>query len=407
MRLLLGILASVSCLASLASAACQQSNLTSGSQTSGAVYQLYMPETGCWNGFMVVFAHGYVAPQLPIGVPQDQLTINGLSLPATFNQLGYGFAASSFSKNGLAILQGVNDTRDLVQNILNPMLGPKGTYLVGPSEGGLVTTLSAEQFPKVYNTAGAACGPIGSFQAQINYLGDFRVVFDYFFPGVLPGDVINIPAEVIADWDTVYEPKITAALSANPQAATQLINVLHAAVTSDPATISETVLGALWYNVFGTADAEATLGGQPFDNHNRFYLGSSNDFLLNQKVQRYTASPTALAAVAAGYETTGRLQMPIVTLHTTLDPIIPYWHEPLYTLKTLFDGTLLKRINIPATAYGHCAFTEGDILTAFVLIVLEDIGKDLSEQVQAVLSPAHREEFVTSLRRNADVLRTK
>ncbi len=228
-----------------ASAACVQSNLTTGTQTDGAVYDLYMPETGCWNGNLVIFAHGYVAPGLPIGVPQDQLTIGGLSLPSTFNQLGYGFAASSYDKNGLAIVQGVNDTEDLVQNILRPQLKPNRVYLIGASEGGLVTVLSAEQLPHVYNAAGAACGPIGSFQGQINYLGDFRVIFDYFFPGVIPGSPINIPTEVMTDWTTVYEPKILAALEANPSAAAQLIKVTGAAVTSDPTTVGETVLGIL------------------------------------------------------------------------------------------------------------------------------------------------------------------
>ena len=407
MRLLLAILVSAFALAGLAPAACQQSNLTNGSQSSGAVYQLYMPESSCWNGNLVVYAHGYVAPQLPIGVPQDQLSVGGLSLPVTFNQLGYAFAASSYSKNGLAIVQGVNDTKDLTQNILDPMLHPKRVYLVGPSEGGLVTVLSAEQLPQVYNTAGAGCGPIGNFQAQINYLGDFRVVFDYFFPGVIPGDVINVPQEAITDWDAVYVPNITAALAANPTAAAQLIRVVNAAVTSDPSTIPKTVLAALWYNVFGTADAAATLGGQPYDNHNRFYFGSSNDLLLNEKVQRYTASPAALAAVAASYQTSGRLKMPIVTMHTTLDPEVPYWHENLYTFKTFSAGTFSKRIHLPVSSYGHCAFTSGDILTAFVLIVLEDIGQNISSQVESVLPPSHLEEFKSALRRNEGALRSK
>jgi pimeloyl-ACP methyl ester carboxylesterase len=249
----------ISALAGLCSGACLQSNLTTGTQSSGAVYVLYQPEASCWNGSLVMFAHGYVAPGGSLAVPQDQLTIGGISLPAVFNQLGYAFAASSFSKNGLAIVQGVNDTRDLVQNILDPLLKPKRVYLIGASEGGLVTALSAEQLPNVYNSAGAACGPIGSFQGQINYFGDFRVIFDYFFPRV----------------------------------------------------------------ILGTADANATLGGQPFDNHSRIYFGSSNDFLLNLRVERYTASPAALAAVAGNYETSGKLKIPIVTLHTTGDPIIP------------------------------------------------------------------------------------
>ena len=181
--------------------ACQQSNLTQGTRPDGAQYMIWMPETSCWNGDMVIFAHGYVAPGQPIAVPLDQLVVDGVSLPATFNQLGYGFAASSYSKNGLAIVQGFDDTEDLAQNVLRPMFSPHRTYLIGASEGGLVTALSAEQLPHVYNGAGAACGPIGSFQGQIDYFGDFRVIFDYFFPGVLPGTPVNIPPNLISRLD--------------------------------------------------------------------------------------------------------------------------------------------------------------------------------------------------------------
>ncbi len=373
MRVSLRILFLTSVLAGLASATCVQSNLSTGVQSDGAVYDVFMPEPTCWNGAVVVFAHGFVAPGAPLAVPLDQLTIGGAFLPAAFNALGFGFAASSYSKNGLAIVQGVNDTRDLVQNVLQPNLHPKLAYLIGASEGGLVAALSAEQLPQVYSVAGAACGPIGSFQGQVNYFGDFRVVFDYFFPGLIPTSPVSISSEVMADWETVYVPEITAALAANPSKTAQLINVMHAPVTSDPTTVAETVLGALWYNVFATNDAVATLSGQPFDNHDRIYLGSANDLLLNLKIERFHASPTALAAIAAHYETSGKLKMPMVTLHTTGDPIIPYWHEPLYTLKTLSAGTFLKRTNLPVAAYGHCAFTAQDVFAAFDLMVLRSM----------------------------------
>ena len=394
-------------LSGAAFSACQQSNLSTGIQSSGALYGVWMPETSCWNGDVVVFAHGYVAPNEPPGVPADQLTIGGISLPATFNQLGYGFAASGYSKNGLAIVQGFNDTKNLVQAILKPTLAPKRIYLIGASEGGLVAALSAEQLPQVYNAAGAACGPIGSFQDQIDYFGDFRVIFDYFFPGILPdsppASPVNIPQEVMDDWTTVYEPKIVAALEGNPSAAAQLISVMSAAVTSDPDTVAETVLAALWYNVYATDDAVSTLGGQPYDNHNRYYFGSKNDALLNAKVERFTADPKALAAVQAQYETSGKLSMPVVTIHTTLDPVIPYWQEPLYTLKTILAGSFLKRVNLPINAYGHCAFTGGQVLAAFDLIVLLDDGQSLLTEIENALSEEQRPDFVSAAR-NAGLL---
>ena len=60
---------------------------------------------------------------------------------------------------------------------------------------------------------------------------------------------------------------------------------------ANPATIAQTTLNVLMYNVFGGTDAEDKLGGNPYGNRLRWYSGSSNDLRLNLRVQRYSASP--------------------------------------------------------------------------------------------------------------------
>ena len=92
---------------------------------------------------------------------------------------------------------------------------------------------------------------------------------------------------------------------------------------NDPSTLYETVQGLLWYQVYATEDVEKKLGGQPYDNAKRFYTGSANDALLNQKVFRAQADARAVAAMQA-YQTTGKLRVPLVTMHTTGDEIVPY-----------------------------------------------------------------------------------
>lgn len=137
-----------------------------------------------------------------------------------------------------------------------------------------------EQRPDVFAGGLALCGPLGSFQRQINYLGDFRVVFDRFFKGVLPGTAIDPDPDGVVSfhWDS-YADAIEAALRSRPGRAAQLLRVMR--VPHDPDdvdTIVEVVVDNLWYNVFGAPDAQGKLGGQPFDNTHRFYTGSSNDF---------------------------------------------------------------------------------------------------------------------------------
>ena len=352
-----------------------------GVQASGALYRICMPAPGRWNGGLVVYAHGYIAFNEPLRIPDDRFELpNGeeISVAQIANALGFAFATTSYSTNGLAVRQGVADVRDLVDIFIEKHRRPRRVYLVGGSEGGIVTALTVEKYPRVFDGGVAACGPIGDFRKQIDYIGDFRVVFDYFFPGVIPGDPTDIPQEVIDNWDTVYEPNIIDAVSANPDATEQLLRVTGAPTDkNDPQTVFQTVVGVLWYNVFGTNDAIEKLGGQPFDNTQRVYAGSDNDVGLNQGVRRVAADPAALAEIEAHYQASGRLRSPVITIHTLGDQIIPYWHEPLYRQKVQASGSGSLHVNIPVNRYGHCNFQVSELLAAFALLLLKTDGLEL------------------------------
>jgi len=351
-------------------------NCVEGTQMSGAVYRICMPTALPWNGDLVLYAHGYV-PDLgqPVAIPEDQLWLSGVYIPDLINSMGYAFATTSYSANGLAVIEGVADVRDLVR-VFKKMVGPaqvNHVFLVGVSEGGLVTALAIEKFPDVFSGGLAACGPVGDFREQINYWGDFRVVFDYFFPGALPlwsPQDVMVPPEVMANWETVYAQAIALKASQSPIETQQLLSVTQAPIDpADPNSTFETVLGILWYNVFATNDAIAKLRGQPFDNNPCSYTGSANDALLNATVQRFDADRLALNLIASHYQTSGALQVPLVTIHTTGDPIVPYWHESLYSAKVLANGVGPLHTNIPVSRYGHCNFTVGEVLGAFQMVV--------------------------------------
>ena len=140
-----------------------------GTQTSGAVYRICMPPNWWYNGDLVIYAHGYVAPYEPVAIPEDQLCLpdNGPCLPDIINVLGYGFATTSYSTNGLAVQQGVADVVDLVNVFAQTHGQPNHVYLVGVSEGGLVTALTTEQYPNIFDGGVAACGPVGQLLRQL------------------------------------------------------------------------------------------------------------------------------------------------------------------------------------------------------------------------------------------------
>src|SRR5262249_24814806 len=70
---------------------------------------------------------------------------------------------------------------------------PVKTYVVGTSEGGLIAIDLAEGFPSQYNGALSVCGVVAGAPISWQRTGDGRVVFDYFFPGVLPGYLLHMP----------------------------------------------------------------------------------------------------------------------------------------------------------------------------------------------------------------------
>ncbi len=73
---------------------------------------LYCVPTSGWNGDLVVYGHGYVALNAPLDFYNLTMPDGGY-LPAVVQQLGYAFATTSYRRNGLAFLEGVQDIANL------------------------------------------------------------------------------------------------------------------------------------------------------------------------------------------------------------------------------------------------------------------------------------------------------
>ena len=335
----------------------------------GALSRICIPSSG-WNGNLVAYAHGYVAFNEPIGFYHLDLP-DGTNLPNLVQSLGFAFATTSYRENGLAAVDAVDDIRELVESFANVAgQAANKVYLAGVSEGGLVTALAAERTPELFTGALSTCGPIGTFRGQVNYVGDVRAIFDVYFPGVLPGSAIDVPDAVIANWETQYLPAITSAVNAKPDQAKAVLRIAHVPFDPNDATaVARSMTDVLWYAVFATNDASAKLGGNPYDNTSRWYSGSANDLLLNLLVHRYAAAPAALTALGA-YETSGQLTIPMITLHTVGDDVIPFAHEPLYAAKAQFSGRG-ELVPLPVLAYGHCNFTSAQVLSSFLLLLFQ------------------------------------
>jgi pimeloyl-ACP methyl ester carboxylesterase len=352
-----------------------------------------------FNGRLVIWAHGFQDAGTDIGIPLDQLCFDGICIPDLVASMGFAFATNSYRRTGLAVREGAADILDLVEIFISYAGTPDQIYLVGASEGGLITTLLAESYPDVFDAGYALCGPIGDFPYQINYFGDARVTFEYFFPNQIPGyGIFNSDYTPIApdEWNDYFQNVITHLLLDNPSKALQWIKV--AKLPYDASDQKNTMLNSskdvLRYAILNLQDAIQQLGGIPFDNSWKWYKGSANDFKLNWRVKRFRANAAALNEMKNYYNTSGYLEIPLITMHTTKDQQVPYVHEFLYNLKTLANGSLIAdHINIPIDRYGHCEFTVEEALAGFAIMLLYNGDLQLLSGVGSILQGNQLESF--------------
>ena len=369
-----------------------------GLQASGSIYRICMPAPGEYNGDLVIWAHGFQDAGTPVQIPEDQLVVGGISIPEVVNTLGFGFATNSYSKTGLAVRQGMADILDLIAIYTAQQGAPRRVYLTGASEGGLITTLLIERHPETFTGGLAACGPIGDFPSQIGYFGDARLIFELFFPGLIPGDPFNPPQTLADNWETYYAQVVRPVVfdPANRTKLQQWARIARLPFDSGDVlnTLDVSVHDVLRYAVVNSKDAATTLGGFPYDNRSRVYTGSDNDFLLNLLVPRFRADAAAMAEMRTYYNTRGQLAVPLVTIHTTRDQQVPQWHQVLYTLKTVSTGDFLT-LHVPLTVnrFEHCNFKAEEVLVSFGLL-LQATGAPLSAaNIATVVPPESQAQF--------------
>jgi pimeloyl-ACP methyl ester carboxylesterase len=331
-----------------------------GATGPGSLYKLFYPAV--WNGDLVIYSHGYVAPGEPIALPEVD------PLPGILTGFGYGVAYSSFSENGYAIKDAVQRTRQL-RGIFASRFGmPNRTYLAGHSEGAIIALMLAEKNPKLFDGALPMCGLVGGGPLQVEYLLNLRVLFDYFYPGVIPGTVFEIPQWL--DFDAHVVPAVTLAISTNLAPAIEMAGVdqLEIQYVSIPELIGS-ILSGLYYNIVGTEDLLGRTHGRIMvGNMNTVYLGSLDDDALNAGVQRYEATPDAANYLERWYQPSGKLAIPVVTLHTTRDGAVPFFHEAAYAGLVSAAGRSDMLLQLPVDAFGHCNFSDLDHLNAFLAL---------------------------------------
>jgi pimeloyl-ACP methyl ester carboxylesterase len=335
----------------------------------GSVYRLVRPPN--WNGILLLYAHAYVSKDTPVAIPPDaQLVISLLA------SQGFAVAVSSFSENGWVVKDGTQRTHQLLGLFKSTFGNPARVYAAGASMGGLIAINLIEKWPNQFAGVLPACAVAGGVARQYDYALNVRVLFDLFYPGVLPGTAVDVPPGLDATQDIV-NPAI-AAMAANPLGAAAIASITQIPVpfASGPElfeSIATALVGAAAYPEI----LALTHGAPYFDNMATQYTGAlpaATLAFINANVQRFSGSPAGRHAVERHYTPTGDLRLPALTLSTFRDPVIPGFHRTLYGEAVAASGNagwLVQRSVAGAFGgYGHCTFTPQELTQAFFDLVL-------------------------------------
>lgn len=336
-----------------------------GETGPGSTYALLKPAN--WNGELVVYAHGYVQPFFPVGLTMEVAWLRDW-------MLGQGFAVaySSYSETGYAVKDGAQRTHQLNGLFTETFEEPARTYLVGLSMGGLIATQLSERFGPQYDGTLTLCGVMGGGKWNADYVATFRVLFDFFYPGVLPGTLYDAPPGYIVAPGSPAANAIAGAILANPIPAFVMAGLEQVRLAyASPTELVTGFVHVLGYQVNGAnAMTERLHGHGFFDNTEIWYSGSGDDAALNAGVQRYAADPAAVNYLEHWYTPNGGISSPFVTLHTTRDPLVPVRGLDLFADAVAAAGNSDLLLQRPSTdAFGHCAFNGTDVLGAFGTLV--------------------------------------
>ncbi|MFE2973171.1 alpha/beta hydrolase family protein [Streptomyces sp. NPDC059258] len=329
-----------------------------GQDGNRAHYALAVPLR--WNGSLVVHAHG--GPDLGDASDPARST-EDLERWAVMVEEGYAWAGSSYRRGGYGTRMAAADTESVRRVFVDRFGKPERTYLHGQSWGGNVAAKVAETYgtkretygtkpgaygakpgasgakPGAYDGVLLTNGVLGGGSRGYDYRVDLRVVYQFYCGNHPRPTEPQYPLwQGLRPDSTMTSAGLSARLrectgfDADPAARTELQqrnldDIL--AVTGIPERSLESHLR---FATFTFRDIVSTrLGGRnPFSNRGVRYTGSHDDRALNAGVERFSADPAARRDLSWDSDLTGRVSLPVLTLHAIDDPTAFVEHEAAY-----------------------------------------------------------------------------
>ena len=369
-----------------------------GTLPDGATYLIEVPAP--WNGALLLYSHGYVAP----GAPNPALDVSDPYTRAYMLAVGYALAGSSYASTGWAVHEAIPDQISTL-DVFEGMFGtPLQTIAWGHSLGGEVTAALVQQYPDRFAAAQPMCGVLGGSVGHWNQGLDAVFAFNTLLAGgslemvhiTNPAQDYGIASAVLAAAQTTAQGQARLALVA----ALEDLPGWYDPTTEEPAPTDYTTQEAnqyLWLqngfpgSFFARAELEARSGGNPSFNTGVGYerqlarsasyaevqalyaaagLSLKADLAALKSAPRIAADPSALTYLGDNIAFNGQLTVPVLSLHTTGDGVVSVEQERGYAkvVHKANDSRLLRDRFIHRA--GHCEFSPAEMITAMQMLEL-------------------------------------
>jgi pimeloyl-ACP methyl ester carboxylesterase len=377
----------------LGGTASAQQHLT-GTLPDGATYVIDVPAN--WNGTLLLYSHGYVVPGSPNPAQNVGDPFTGQFLLAA----GFALAGSSYATTGWAVHEAIPDQIAVLDTFQSLVGIPAQTIAWGHSLGGMITAGLVQRFPNRFTAALPMCGVLGGGVGLWNGALDEAFVFNT----LVASDGLQVVHITNPLGNLATAEGLLAAAQSTAQGRARI--ALAAAVGDEPGWFvpaspepAPTDFAAqeanqfLWLEnvnfpfLFALrAELEARAGGNPSWNVGVNYerqlahsvdnaevqalyaaagLSLDADLATLRSAARITADPGALTYLSENITYNGQLSIPVLTLHTTGDGLVPVEDEKAYRMvvNKANDSPFLREAFVHRA--GHCSFTPAETITAF------------------------------------------
>lgn len=346
-----------------------------GRDVGGAYYAIAVPAD--WNGSLVVHAHG--GPDLGSGSDPTR-SLDDLGRWSVMVKEGYAWAGSSYRRGGYGTRMAAADTEGVRRLFAEEFGKPRRTYVHGQSWGGNVAAKVVETYGRqkgAYDGALLTNGVLGGGSRGYDYRVDLRVVYQYYCGNHPRPTEPRYPLwQGLRAGSTMTSAGLRARLqectgyASAPQERTALQQRNLGDILAVTRIPERTLESHLRFATFTFRDiVHERLGGRnPFGNEGVRYSGSHDDAALNAGVERFSPDPTAVRDLSYDSDLTGKVAIPVLTLHAIDDPTAFVEHEAAYraTLRgTRRDGHLVQTFT---NEHEHSELSDSEYATSIAAL---------------------------------------